>query len=172
VKPCTDLSPADWLVASELPWERLVTFGPAGFPAYARLRFVADPAFDGQHESDAVSPALGDDEQLRQVLDVLAEHTSTPEDCYFCVWDGFGDLGGPKVVVPHRAYHLFAGQLRSAGTSLAFVWPADHAWCVAHDVDPHWAGIGASEAAVDQLIADARLDVVAADPAREQPAYR
>jgi hypothetical protein len=55
--------------------------------------------------------------------------------------------------------------------SPAFIWPADHAWCVADDVDPHWAGIGAGTAAVDALVSDPRLDVVRADPAREQPFY-
>lgn len=40
---CSDLSPADWIVASDIPWTRLVTIGPAGFAAYARGRFIPDP---------------------------------------------------------------------------------------------------------------------------------
>jgi hypothetical protein len=55
---------------------------------------------------------------------------------------------------------------------LAFIWPADRAWCVANDVDPHWAGIGADVSAIDQLLADPRLDVVPADPREDQPSYR
>lgn len=54
----------------------------------------------------------------------------------------------------------------------AFVWPADRAWCVAADVDPHWAGIGADTAAIDRLVADPHLDVVPADPREDQPCYR
>ena len=54
----------------------------------------------------------------------------------------------------------------------AFVWPADRAWCVAKDVDPHWAGIGGAAALVTELTGDPRLDVVAADPTQDQPAYR
>jgi hypothetical protein len=38
--------------------------------------------------------------------------------------------------------------------------------------DPHWAGIGADVSAIDELLADPRLDVVAADPREDQPAYR
>ena len=53
----------------------------------------------------------------------------------------------------------------------AFVWPADHAWCVANDVDPHWAGIGSNATVIGQLVADTRLDAVAADPSEEQPNY-
>jgi hypothetical protein len=33
---CSDLSAASWLTASDGSWERLVCFGPAGFPGYAR----------------------------------------------------------------------------------------------------------------------------------------
>ncbi|EME65188.1 hypothetical protein [Amycolatopsis decaplanina] len=84
--------------------------------------------------------------------------------------------GSPKVVVPHREYFLFSGRPADAGfwgtPGPAFVWPADHAWCVAKDVDPHWAGIGATATTLDRLVADPRLDIVAADPDREQPAYR
>ena len=53
----------------------------------------------------------------------------------------------------------------------AFVWPADHAWIFVSDVDPHWAGIGASRAAIEELIDDPVLDVVAADPNLTQPYY-
>lgn len=219
--PCSDLSPADWIVSSELPWERLVCFGPSGFAAYARLRFLPDPAFEGQSENDAEGdPAQSDNERLRLLFEVLAAHTRTPRDCYFCLWDGYGDLyggdaigvvvasddghprpvprvapafppevlDGPRVVVPARDYVMFRGPLHEAGDwgaaelwpgqprlSMpvpAFAWPADHAWCVASDVDPHWAGIGADRLVIDQLVADPRLDVVPADPDRQQPAYR
>jgi hypothetical protein len=222
---CTDLSPADWLVASTLPWERLVTFGPAGFKAYARLRFLPDPAYEGQSETDTYTEG-GPSEaaRLRTLLDLLAAHTTTPDDCYCCLWDGWGELYGrhtplpdlvistdeppegvrpagwapaptlparpdePKLVVPNRAYYLFHGRLSEAGDwgaanpwlssgpvhmpEPAFVWPADHAWCVVKDVDPHWAGIGAEGLVIDQLVADPRLDVVRARPDEEQPAYR
>jgi hypothetical protein len=65
-----------------------------------------------------------------------------------------------------------AGSTPTPLPDLAFIWPADHAWCVANDVDPHWAGIGADVSATGQLLADPRLDVVAADPRVDQPAYR
>jgi hypothetical protein len=63
---------------------------------------------------------------------------------------------------------LFDSEVHSAP---AFVWPADHAWCFASDVDPHWAGIGADRAVVDRLVADRNLDVVHADPEERQPTY-
>jgi hypothetical protein len=94
----------------------------------------------------------------------------------------------PKVVVPHRAYWLFRGRLadvgawdsargwprqfRLHGAEPAFAWPSDRAWCVASDVDPHWAGIGGQQALITRLTTDPRLDVVPADPTKDQPLYR
>ena len=51
---CWDLSAADWIARSDLPWSQLVSFGPAGFDGYARLRFLPDPAYPGQSENDVV----------------------------------------------------------------------------------------------------------------------
>lgn len=199
---CSDLSPADWIVTSDLPWDRLVTFGPPGFAAYARVRFIPDPAYEGQQEHEADLDATpGETEQWRTLLQLLAAETSRPEDCYFALWEGWplpdGARRWPTVGVPRdarislRSYFLSHGPLAEAeiwGTPLeagiwgrpefsrggtpAFVWPADHTWCVTADIDPHWAGIGATAATVTRLIADQRLDAVQADPEDEPPAYR
>lgn len=53
---CSDLSPASWIVTSDVRWDRLVTFGPTGFAAYARVRFIPDPTHQGQKESEARFP--------------------------------------------------------------------------------------------------------------------
>ena len=213
--PCSDLSAAGWLSSGSRPWHELVGFGPEGFAAYARLRFIPDPRYPGQRETDV---EVGEDfptetVRLRAVLETLRRHTRTPEDCYFCLWKGWGldvwgdlegeseplrrpriapafpdaVLNGPRVDLPHRSYLLFRGTVADFGDwgaadmwpgqprlqmpDPAFVWPADHAWCVANDVDPHWAGIGASAAAIDELVNDPHLDVVPADPRESQPFY-
>lgn len=202
-----------------------MTFGPTGFDAYARLRLLPDPVRPGQSENDVEADGRAD--QLPTLFEVLAARTTTPDDWWFCVWEGFAqgepavddaaylddEHAGtrleradarpglaprraaapavrrvPRVVVPNRAYWLFRGPLadvgawdtargrpgwpRLDGASPAFVWPADHAWCVAQDVDPHWAGIGGDQLLIERLVADPRLDVVLADPAEEQPSYR
>ena len=199
---CSDVSAADWIVASALPWQRLVTIGPDGFAAHARVRFMPDPAHAGQRETEADRDGSPDEiEQWRAMLRLLAADTAHPEDCFFGLWEGWGfpeparrwptfavaHGGGPPV----RIYFLFHGSLLdldisgtpaqagiwgrpefSRGGTPAFVWPADHTWCVTADIDPHWAMIGASEPAVGRLIADRRIDVVRADPSGEQPTYR
>jgi hypothetical protein len=77
---------------------------------------------------------------LRILCATLAEHTSTPRSCWFCLWDGYGwlhgspsvaimgnhgyipippalpakVLEGPHVRLPSREYLLFAGPLTAA----------------------------------------------------------
>ncbi|RVW09051.1 hypothetical protein EGT67_12905 [Prescottella agglutinans] len=189
---CADLSAARWLERSDEDWQRLAARGPRGFEKYARLRFIPDPSYPGQREGEVhVGPdALSDNEQLAVVLTELAQHTTTPDDCHFCIWDGWPSFSGddpmPKVSIPNRDYFLFRGSLADVADwdarikSLlddteapppAFAWPADHAWCVTSDVDPHFASIGAHADAVDRLVTDTRVDVVVDDPDTEPPYY-
>lgn len=144
----SNVSHADWFVTSDAPWVQLCSLGPGGFDRYCRL-FHALP--DGADESDA--DELGNVEGhldqllLQRLTAVLARHTGTPEDCFFGLWDGFGDihgspsvallgigrqhrsripgafpagvLDGPRVQIPHRDYILFRGPIEEAGD-----WPA------------------------------------------------
>ncbi|HEX5740530.1 MAG TPA: hypothetical protein VFY17_03125, partial [Pilimelia sp.] len=115
---CPDTTPADWVVASGTPAMQLINFGPACFAAYARLRFVPDPAVPGQAEADVALPDghPSDIAQARCALKVLAGYTATADDCYFCLWEGYSDAplpaaarGGPLVETPYRRYALLRG---------------------------------------------------------------
>ncbi len=182
---------AAWLSRGGVDPLRLVTLGPAGFAAYARLRYVPDPEGPGLSEADVQLPDghLSDIDQARIVLDALAPYTGTAETCFFCIWEGYAGsflspelTPGPMVELPHRKYVLFGGALGdihrwgawSDGEFCpppAFVWPADRRWCFTSDVDPHWAGIGATGPAIDALVARTDVDVVTAAPDRTPPAY-
>jgi len=195
---CTDVSAADWIVQADIPWTQLLEFGPPDFPAYARLRFIPDPTPPGQAEGDVdiAEDHPSDMQQTQRALDHLRHFTATPEDCYFCVWEGYSDvnfrlsvLDGPMVIITrrihYRRYFLFHGSLADLGSwnetfdggdayadlPPAFAWPLDHSWCFASDVDPHWAGIGAEQAAIDTLLNAPDLDVVPARPTEPQPTY-
>lgn len=194
LSPCSGDSAAAWITSSDRPWHRLVTYGPAGLDAYARLRFLPDPLYHDPPEVTLGADAPSEHELLRVTLDVLGQHTRTPDDVYYCIWDGWGSdtvpasvVPSPKVEIPHRSYFLWHGTLsdfgewdlgdvvpghaRSPWPDPALIWPADHAWCIANDVDPHFAGIGASSDAVADLLAHSGLDVVTADPSGEQPYF-
>ncbi|MEO8220191.1 MAG: hypothetical protein ABI563_05340 [Specibacter sp.] len=190
IRPVPENSAADWITGSQLPWQQLVGFGPAGFPAYARLRILPDPTHPGQSENDAeaVPGVLPETEMMQAALASLRKHTTTSDEIYFCFWDGFGfAMPGARMDVPNRSYFLYVGAVPGNGTwematedqapgqqwipDPAVIWPADRAWCVAKDVDPHWIGIGAGTAAINELLADPRLDAVHADPAQWPPSY-
>jgi hypothetical protein len=111
------------------------------------------------------------------LIPVFVEHlrgaTTTPGSCYFAVWEGFSasvvpPTLTPKLELPYRAYHVFAGPLTAAETSYSSIpwrhqsanlwWPADRAWCVATEIDFAWTYVGGPRAGVDALLADPRLD--------------
>jgi hypothetical protein len=113
------------------------------------------------------------------LIDALVDHlrlaTTTPEQCLFAVWEGFGGSVvpptlSPTLELPHRAYHVFGGPIAAARTSYSVVsfqhqsanlwWPADHAWCVATEVDFAWTYLGGTAACVDAVLADPRLEAV------------
>lgn len=212
--PCSDVSAAQWIAARDQQWWDLVTLGPTGFPAYARLRFIPDPAYDGQSEHEGARQAgfrsasgiLSESEQLRIAVGTLQQHPGSSTEGYLMMWDGYGHemipepvLGTSRVVItdnegsrdpsvsPAREYYLVRVSLSNfvsgavedswqASTGLpmhvpAFIWPADHTWCIASDVDPHWAGTGAEQDLIDNLVTEQRLDVVRVEKDQKLPFY-
>ncbi|MEU4835005.1 hypothetical protein [Streptosporangium sp. NPDC023615] len=114
--------------------------------------------------------------QAARLVHLLSAYTTTPERCWFAVWEGFGDLGLPvgsgiaRVEMPARSMLLLTGPLRAATTSLAATpwcdqraglwWPHDRAWCVATDVDLMTTYVGGGEACVAALVADEELEAM------------
>jgi hypothetical protein len=121
-------------------------------------------------------------EEFVALRDVLALHTATPDRCWCCVWDGYGQLhagrhmapqkvlNGPRVAVPGRAYYLLSGPLaevphlakRLGDQSPNIWWPDDRAWCVATEIDFAWTYVGGSAAAIDAVLADDRIEALPA----------
>ena len=111
------------------------------------------------------------------LIDNLRPATTTPERCFFAVWEGFGDAVAHHFVelnltLPHRNYHVFEGPVEASRTSLSdapFIytaanlwWPADRAWFVSTEVDAAWTYVGGSRTLIDTLLNDSRLDSVEA----------
>lgn len=178
-----------WILYSRASTHQLVTFGPAGFSAYARVRYIPDPEFVGQDETDAVLPPdhLSDLAQARRVLYDLAPFTTRTDVCFFSF--GPARIANPRYrdsifTVSGEPYTLLTGRIEDIEewaedptmfpdnfSPPAFAWPADHAWVFATDADPHWAGVGATDMAVDALLADSMIDAVRADPTVQYPRY-
>ena len=111
-------SEGQWLGASGAPWWQAVGYGPTGFEAYARVRYIPDPVRPGMAEADVELPEdhPRDLDQGRAALAVLAAFTSTPQDCWFAVWEGCSSslelpAGLPALELPHRRYGLLRGAL-------------------------------------------------------------
>jgi len=186
--------------------ERVGSFLPGRFSGYARLyhpfefggltpaapgtwhelatrygRELRDPATAEAFAYNGVPDAQAHVGTLPlAVIDVLLAHlrlaTTTPEQCYYAVWTGFGgsavpsDLQ-PQLRLPHREYHLFSGPLAAARTtydaspfarqSANLWWPADQAWCVVSEIDHAWSYVGGAAPMIDGILADRRLDAMA-----------
>jgi hypothetical protein len=74
--PSDEVEAAAWIGPRLLPFRdaRIGSVVPTGFEAYVR----SDPHLE--------------------LVDVLRRHTSTPDRCWFCLWDGYGYLHGPPAV--------------------------------------------------------------------------
>jgi hypothetical protein len=88
LRPLSDLSPADWF--SENVTQESVVLGPPGYDAYVRVLHRDD---DGDRHEGHLDDAL-----LTALCQVLARHTSTPQTCYFGLWEGYGDITGGDAV--------------------------------------------------------------------------
>lgn len=142
VRAATTADPAQWLLRPDVDWWDLVRYGPPGFDVYVRIG-LADGA-----DRDGEEPAL------RTALATLVGHTTTPLSGYAAIWEGWTSPApapkAPRVTIPNREMLLYTGpvdELRDA-PALAWygsaqgvyqephlVWPEDHAWCLACEVD-------------------------------------
>lgn len=80
-------------------------------------------------------------------------------------------LAGSRLALPHRDYLVFTGPLGAAlelgdqvtedwfdPQSPSLCWPADHAWCLATDVDLPYSYVGGPPAAIEDILRDPRLE--------------
>ncbi|MCZ2807024.1 hypothetical protein O2W18_18105 [Modestobacter sp. VKM Ac-2983] len=110
---------------------------------------------------------------------VLADLTGTPEEAFFCLWEGFGlpeteawTDRPMRVEIPHRAYHLLTGPVAAAPVlptpvewrCASLWWPADRAWLVATEIDGYLTYVGGSRTAIAAVLTAPDLDAVAVDP--------
>lgn len=127
-----DLSAAEWLLATDASSQHLIDFGPAAFPAYARLRCVPDPVRPGMDESDALVPAdhRPDIDVARTAIRALVRYSSSVGDCCICLWEGYGGMfvdpeleRGPLVTLPHRRFVLFTATIDELETGMTCSTP-------------------------------------------------
>ena len=117
-------------------------------------------------------------EECRTLMNVLREFTSTPDRCFFCLWDGYGNIdtrlyeASARVRVPGRDYLLFHGPLDAVmsfvedrvvpfwGDSPNIWWPEDRAWCVATDIDLFDTYAGGSRECIEAVLSNRDLEAL------------
>ena len=116
-------------------------------------------------------------EECRTISKALREFTSTPDRCYFCVWEGWGFLDSglykkaSRLRVPNRDYLLFRGPLDAVMSFLDYFphgwsqspsiwWPDDRAWCVATEIDLPDTYVGGSDACIERILSCRDLEAL------------
>ena len=111
-------------------------------------------------------------EQRRILVDHLRSATTTPDRCWFAMWEGFGGLddGGirERVELPSRNYLLYSGPVdRTLESPHPFDqspnlwWPEDRAWFVATEIDFDSTFVGGDDRLIAALASDQRLEALA-----------
>lgn len=111
-------------------------------------------------------------EYARAVVPTLASHTTTPERCWFAIWDGWSGLpesvtGAPTLATPYRRYYLRTGPVDAPLAwehPVNLWWPDDRAWCLASEVDLDSTYLGGSRACVARLVAMREVECLPAEP--------
>ncbi|WP_237724048.1 MULTISPECIES: hypothetical protein [unclassified Rhodococcus (in: high G+C Gram-positive bacteria)] len=101
-------------------------------------------------------------QQLIALSEVLAQHTTTPEHCWFGFWKGNTAFAGipldvPKLTVEGFRYYLLRGPVARAADTFhgleAHLWrPDDRAWYVATHFDFPCAYLGGSTRCIDDVL--------------------
>ena len=124
------------------------------------------------------------------LLAALRSYTQTPEDGWFLLWDGYGDLGEGIGEVPRGMIHPAPPGTRLPpeleGTTLAFRhylvfrapldaleawyrwrsegpnywWPGDRSWVVASEIDGFSTYVGASASCIEAILASPFLEAL------------
>ena len=151
-------------------WTGRVVHPEMQFDRIANLHDQADDWDWGQPPQEGLLPR----DDAERLASLLRSHTTTPDVCWFCVWDGYGGFVDanyrdvPRVTLPQRSYILYRGPL-DAVTSFQWGWtwqspnlwwPDDRAWCVATEIDLPETYVGGSQACIDRILSDDRLESI------------
>lgn len=117
------------------------------------------------------------DKECQALAEILRDFTSTPDDCFFCLWEGYGNIDArlyetsSRVKAPGRDYLLFSGPLEGITSFLQRIdgfwgfspniwWPADRAWCVATDIDLYDTYVGGSKDCIEAVLGSPDLEAL------------
>jgi hypothetical protein len=166
------LHPAQREDGGDVRWAEVAGWSQAELKPNAQFHSVALPAEAGEDELPVCLPPIRGSLSDRDVADLsrlLRDHTATPNECWFCLWEGYAwqgrdtdpipmeALDGPRVTLHRRDYVLYCGAVEMAEAiedqSPNIWWPADRTWCVASEISLPWTYVGGSQEMIDALLA-------------------
>lgn len=111
--------------------------------------------------------------ELTALVDILASGTPVDEPCWFCVWDGFGDIEARdairRVRLPGRDYLLYTGPIDLALADWGFWdhspniwWPESLSWVVVTEIDYAWTYVGGSKHLIEAIVESRQLEALPA----------
>jgi hypothetical protein len=165
------LEPVRWSAVAS--WTGRVAHPQMQFQRIANLAHREYPAW-GMLPSEGSLPAP----EAEGLVTILRVFASTPERCYFGVWEQFGvpQLNAfapfPRIQVPHRAYFLFQGPIDAVPT-LSFGsfhqppnlwWPEDRSWGVATEIDLSETYVGGSAGCIARVLAHPAVEAYPTSP--------
>jgi hypothetical protein len=144
-----------WNASRDVRWREIAAANGRQLHAETRYNELVGWVPDAQHQSPPSpwgQPYRGSlrPSECVAVAEVLAGHTTTPDECWFCLWEGYGTPvlnrlaeTAPRVMLENRNCLLFRGRVAAASAfrsepwfqSPTLWWPEDRAWCVASEVD-------------------------------------
>lgn len=168
----------------EVPWREVAAHNGTAVHPQARWLAVTRGPVESQPPVWDDGPSEGHlpVAVAARLAEVLGRQTTTPDDCIFGRWDGFGyDLLDPDV--PPRLLLrggkdvvLLRGSVTDAVRNLApepheqganLWWPADQAWCVVTDIDLTSTYVGGSAGCIGELVAHTDMEAWPVHPADE-----
>ena len=136
------------------------------------LRYLSDGEQPGiWNQPPAQGNLLG---PARPLAAVLRKFTSTPEQCWFGVWEGHGVplyenlQSAPRFGTDSRRWLLLHGPVESTiqtpfprwHQSPNLWWPEDRAWCVGTEIDLLTTYVGGSGECIEAVLSDALLEAL------------
>lgn len=126
------------------------------------------PHFDGSGRSSDADPEEG------SAPAAILDHCPADGEVIYGVWDGFGyweDQADKATLMPGwggRSYRLFAagksvfthwpGMPTLWAQSANLIWPTDHSWCIATEIDWDSTVVACAHEVADAIRADERLE--------------
>ena len=130
----------------------------------------------GMPEEGSIPPDLA-----QPLARLLKGATTTPDRCWFGLWEGFGFLSeaeraGASIAAQHRRWLLYRGAVEQLTNSFDswpqsanVVWPEDRSWCLATEIDAECTVIGGSRELISAIHDEPSLEVQVVCPGDSLP---